>query len=67
MKLKFKVQQYQTQAVQAVTDCFAGQSPTSAVQYRVDPGKTVNDTESLFDEGFKNADFSIKILSLVFN
>jgi len=59
MKLKFKVQQYQTQAVQAVTDCFAGQSPTSAVQYRVDPGKTVNDTESLFDEGFKNADFSI--------
>jgi type III restriction enzyme len=59
MKLKFKVQQYQSQAVQAVTDCFAGQSPTSAVQYRVDPGKARNATEAMFDAGFRNSDFTI--------
>ncbi len=59
MKLKFKVQQYQSQAVKAVTDCFAGQSATSAVQYRVDPGKVSNATEAMFDAGFKNSDFTI--------
>lgn len=59
MKLKFKVQQYQSQAVQAVTDCFSGQSPTSAVQYRVDPGKTSNTNEAMFDAGFRNSDFTI--------
>jgi type III restriction enzyme len=59
MKLKFKVQQYQSQAVQAVTNCFAGQSPTSAVQYRVDPGKVNNTTEAMFDAGFRNSDFTI--------
>ncbi len=59
MKLKFKVQQYQSQAVKAVTDCFAGQSATSAVQYRVDPGKASNATEAMFDAGFKNSDFTI--------
>lgn len=59
MKLKFKVQQYQSQAVQAVTDCFAGQSPTSAVQYRVDSGRASNSTEAMFDSGFRNSDFTI--------
>ena len=59
MKLKFKVQHYQSQAVKAVTDCFAGQSAISAVQYRVDPGKVINATEAMFDAGFKNSDFTI--------
>ena len=59
MKLKFKVQQYQSQAVQAVTDCFTGQSPTSAVQYRVDPGKAGNTTAAMFDAGIRNSDFTI--------
>ncbi len=59
MKLKFKVQHYQSQAVQAVTNCFAGQSSSSAVQYRVDPGSAVNATEEMFDAGFKNSDFTI--------
>ena len=39
MKLKFKKQAYQTNAVEAVVDCFAGQPPTSGIQYRVDPGR----------------------------
>ncbi|MFT3906800.1 MAG: DEAD/DEAH box helicase family protein [Steroidobacteraceae bacterium] len=39
MKLKFKTQAYQTAAVQAVVDCFAGQPITpGGVRYRLDPG-----------------------------
>lgn len=59
MKLKFKIQQYQSQAVKAVTDCFVGQSPTGTNEYRVDPGRLTNVTEAMFDIGFKNSDFNI--------
>ena len=38
MKLKFKVQPYQTNAVDSVVDCFAGQVNTSGIAYRIDPG-----------------------------
>ncbi|GLT21350.1 DEAD/DEAH box helicase [Zoogloea oryzae] len=39
MKLKFKTQPYQTAAVQAVVDCFKGQTPQhGGVRYRLDPG-----------------------------
>lgn len=38
MKLKFKVQPYQTASVEAVADCFAGQPKSSGITYRVDPG-----------------------------
>jgi type III restriction enzyme len=39
MKIKFKTQAYQTVAVQAVVDCFAGQAPAhGGVRYRLDPG-----------------------------
>jgi len=62
MKLKFKNQAYQTAAVQAVVDCFAGQPPASpeAASYRIDPGKqargqTIGSTLGE-DAGFKNAD-----------
>jgi hypothetical protein len=40
MKLKFKKQSFQTDAVNAVADCFAGQPKTEGVIYRIDPGKT---------------------------
>ena len=39
MKLKFKVQPYQTTAVESVIDCFAGQVSSAGVTYRVDPGR----------------------------
>ena len=32
MKLKFKVQPYQTAAVEAVRDCFKGQPPAAPVR-----------------------------------
>ena len=62
MKLKFKKQAFQTDAVNAVADCFAGQPKSENVTYRIDPGKTgitsnSGPTQSGFDysqSGFKN-------------
>ena len=56
MKLKFKVQPYQTSAVESVVDCFAGQVNTSGITYRIDPGraakgKTIGSTVGT-DAGF---------------
>ena len=57
MKLKFKVQPYQTNAVNDVVDCFAGQPMTSGLTYRIDPGRRAQ--ASAFEEGFKNADLTL--------
>lgn len=63
MKIKFKKQNYQTDAVEAVADCFTGQPKRSGLQYRIDPGVEVAaDQRSLqFEElaGFKNPDIEI--------
>lgn len=37
MKLKFKVQPYQTNVMDAVVDCFAGLVKTVGIAYRIDP------------------------------
>lgn len=73
MKLKFKIQPYQTAAVQAVVDCFAGQPPASAraVSYRIDPGKlakgqTIGSTLGAGD-GFRNADLLLAETDLLAN
>jgi hypothetical protein len=39
MKLQFKIQDYQTDAVNALADCFLQQPPASKVTYRIDPGR----------------------------
>ena len=57
MKLKFKVQSYQTDAVDAVVDCFAGQPLSTGLRYRIDPGKAIQ--LAAFDEGFKNEDIRL--------
>jgi type III restriction enzyme len=64
MKLKFKVQPYQTNAVESVVDCFAGQVNTAGLTYRIDPGYRKNEAghveQSLFEQsGFKNADLQL--------
>ena len=63
MKLKFKKQAYQTNAVEAVADCFAGQPKREGAQFRVDPGRTVDAngqlTTGLETDGFKNADLEL--------
>ena len=38
MKLKFKIQPFQTDAVNAVADCFSGQPKSEGMTYRIDPG-----------------------------
>lgn len=38
MKIKFKSQPYQAQAVDAVVDCFDGQPRQDALRYTIDPG-----------------------------
>ena len=61
MKLKFKKQAFQTDAVNAVTDCFAGQPKTEGITYRIDPGKTSSSNSGQIQyvldfsqSGFKN-------------
>lgn len=57
MKLKFKVQPYQTNAVESVVDCFAGQPFSTGATYRIDPGKKQQTT--MDETGFKNADLML--------
>ncbi len=71
MKLKFKIQPYQTSAVESVVDCFAGQVNTSGIAYRIDPGrvvkgKTIGSTVET-DTGFKNADIQLTDTQLIEN
>lgn len=64
MKLKFKVQPYQTQAVDSVVDCFDGQPLVNGI-YRIDPGRKAQ--VSAFEEGFKNADLVLTDLQVLAN
>lgn len=65
MKLKFKRQAYQANAVKAVVDCFAGQ-PKKQLSYHVDRGVTDQHyTNEL--EGFKNAQIHIPADKLLEN
>jgi len=66
MKLQFKKQAYQTNAVNAVVDCFVGQPNASGIQYRVDPGRAQQGQQGINYEdqsaGFKNADVLVNVL-----
>ena len=60
MKIKFKKQAFQTAAVEAVADCFAGQPADGGLRYRMDPGKEQASPQkraAVVDEfeGFRNA------------
>ena len=75
MKLKFKVQPYQTNAVDSVVDCFAGQVNTSGIAYRIDPGVNrkmlaqgpVLPGMDIEQTGFKNADIQLTDAQLLAN
>ncbi len=81
MKLKFKTQPYQTAAVQAVVDCFKGQTPQhGGVRYRLDPGVKKAapasppsaldlETEAAADQeaAFRNADVTLSESALLDN
>lgn len=57
MKLHFKVQQYQTDAVDAVVECFAGQPYADGVNYRIDPGRD-SAPALVEDSGLRNAEIA---------
>ena len=59
MKFIFKKQQYQTNAVDAVVNCFDGQKPITNVQYLKDKGLVLEDQKigvqsKLFDDGVED-------------
>lgn len=72
MKIKFKRQSYQTNAVEAVADCFLGQLQSTGIQYRIDPGvqKSVpQQSFKDFDEiaGFRNRDLTLNPAQILQN
>lgn len=74
MKLQFKIQQYQTDAVDAVVDAFKGQPKHAGYSYRIDPGKQRPSTDlTLFeandrpDSGLGNAQIALTSNQLLNN
>lgn len=71
MKLKFKVQAYQTHAVDAVVNCFGGQPKQSPARYQLDPGRGLDAKgQAIADlgvDGFANADFALPPSKLLEN
>jgi type III restriction enzyme len=63
MKLKYKQQGFQTDAVLAVADCFQGQPFQSGVSYRIDPGRDAKAPllADLGETGFKNSDLALPL------
>jgi len=62
MKLQFKIQRYQTDAVDSVLEVFEGQPKHDGISYRIDPGKitpvthpTLSEADERPDSGLRNA------------
>ncbi|MCB1149409.1 MAG: DEAD/DEAH box helicase family protein, partial [Chlamydiia bacterium] len=72
MKLKFKVQPYQTNAVESVIECFFGQVNTQSISYRIDPGVNRNGISlgpdlDLEVNGFRNSEIQLTDTQLLAN
>lgn len=73
MKLQFKVQQYQTDAVNAVVGCFIGQPKYEGIAYRIDPGRLPKDNQQKLDlfatleSGLRNAEITLSTAQLLEN
>jgi type III restriction enzyme len=68
MKLQFKKQAYQTAAVEAVAECFAGQPKSEGIRFRIDPGRAVAGVTRPFEfdeDGFKNAAIALPTQQLL--
>jgi len=66
MKHKFKVQPYQTAAIDATVDCFEGQPRSKPLRYRIDPGKR-RDVLLELEAGFKNQEILLSKPDLLTN
>jgi type III restriction enzyme len=70
MKFKFKIQQYQTDAVESTVSVFAGQPSKTNAQYRRDLGKQKQQLKAEFEEeyvGYRNADVELNTSQLLEN
>lgn len=69
MKFKFKIQQYQTEAVENTTSIFTGQPNRDPSKYRRDLGKLKDSTlrDMLNDDGYRNADVELSSKQLLEN
>ena len=65
MKLKFKVQAYQTHAVESVIGCFKGQPNSVGISYRIDQGVARANAQGYMQQriseehGFKNGEIKL--------
>jgi Restriction endonuclease len=68
LKLQFKVQEYQTEAVDSVVDIFAGQPRRDGTSYRIDPGVSGSGQNRIFDDsGLANAPIELSRPQLLEN
>src|SRR5699024_6553953 len=74
MKLQFKVQQYQPDAVDAVVEAFAGQPKHDGISYRIDPGRinpvtdpALFETDDRPDAGLPNAELALSASQILRN
>ncbi|WP_301707540.1 DEAD/DEAH box helicase family protein [uncultured Duncaniella sp.] len=69
MKFKFKIQCYQTEAVENTTNIFVGQPNRDSSKYRRDLGKIPAGTmrEMFDDDGYRNADVELSSKQLLEN
>ena len=69
MKFKFKIQQYQTDAVESTVSVFAGQPSKTNAQYRRDLGKQKQIRAEFEEEyvGYRNADVELNATQLLEN
>lgn len=70
MKFKFKIQQYQTDAVDSTVSVFAEQPSKTNAQYRRDLGKQKQQLKAEFEEefvGYRNADVELNANQLLKN
>jgi len=72
MKFQFKKQAFQTAAVEAVADCFAGQPFGGSLGYRIDPGRdeglqqrTLHAVDEM--EGVRNSDIGLDSAAILRN
>ena len=55
MKLQFKKQQFQLDAVSAIADLFQGQNKQTGIRYMADPGRQKSDEVGLVLDAYRNA------------
>lgn len=66
MKLQYKKQQFQIDAVKAVTDVFTGQPKQTSLSYTMDMGNDVNKTFDIMN-GFKNQPYILSDIDILNN